>query len=110
MNIMDFGNDDNFHTSWMSNPTVKAPWYEVTFDREREFNTIVITEQRANISRYRLEYRSNGVWKPLLSGENKGRVKLHRFDRVRGDRVRMLIETFDTPPAIAEFGIYNERR
>jgi alpha-L-fucosidase len=110
MNIMDFGNDDNFHTSWVSNPTVKAPWYEVVFDHEKEFNTIMITEEKINISRYRLEYRSNGVWKPLMSRENTGRVKLHRFGRVWGDRVRLLIDRFDTPPAIAEFGVYNERR
>jgi alpha-L-fucosidase len=110
MNIMDFGNDDNFHTSWLSNPTVKAPWYEVELGGDKGFNAIVITEDKPNISRYRLEYRSNGVWKPLYGGENKGRVKIHRFARVWGDAVRILIDGFDSPPAIAEFGVYDERR
>jgi alpha-L-fucosidase len=108
--IMDFGNDDNFHTSWQSNPTVKSPWYEVVFDKDKAFNAIVITEDKANISRYRLEYFQNGSWKPLFSGSNKGRVKIHRFDRVWGGKVRILIDQFDTPPAIAEFGVYDERR
>ncbi|MES1250127.1 MAG: alpha-L-fucosidase [Chitinophaga rupis] len=108
--IMDFGNDDNFHTSWQSNPTVKSPWYEVVFDKDKAFNTIVITEDKANISRYRLEVFQNGSWKPLFSGSNKGRVKIHRFDRVWGGKVRILIDQFDTPPAIAEFGVYDERR
>jgi alpha-L-fucosidase len=110
MNIMDFGNDDNFHTAWQSNPTVKAPWYEVELGRERVFNAIVITEEKANVSGYQLEYRSNGVWKPLFSGEKRGRVKIHRFEQVRGDGVRMKMDGFETPPAIAEFGVYEERR
>ncbi|HXB92250.1 MAG TPA: alpha-L-fucosidase [Puia sp.] len=106
--IMDFGNDDNFHTAWLSNPTVSAPWYEVEFDKEREFDAIVITENKANIRRYRLEYLQNGVWKPLLTGEDKGRVKIHRFQRVAGTKVRILIDSFDSPPGIAEFGVYDE--
>src|ERR1700754_397863 len=110
MNIMDFGNDDNFHSSWQSNPTVKQPWYEVTFPRDQSFNTVVITEETANVSRYRLEYWREGGWKTLFSGEKKGRVKIHRFDRVWGDRVRIVMEGFETPPAIAEFGVYDERR
>ena len=78
---------------------------------------IVITEAAAeagaaagNISAYRLEYRSNGVWKPLLSGDKPGRVKLHRFATVWGVGVRVLIDRFAQPPAIAEFGVYDERR
>jgi len=110
MNIMDFGNDDNFHTAWQSNPTVKAPWYEVELGREKVFNAIVITEEKANVSSYQLEYRSNGVWKPLFSGEKRGRVKIHRFEQVWGDGVRMKMEGFETPPAIAEFGVYEEKR
>ena len=110
MNIMDFGNDDNFRTSWQSNPTVKEPWYEVELGGDKAFDAIVVTEDKANINRYRLEYRSNGVWKLLVEGENKGRVKIHRFDRVWGDAVRILIDGFETAPAIAEFGVYDERR
>jgi alpha-L-fucosidase len=110
MNIMDFGNDDNFHTAWQSNPTVKQPWYEVELGTEKPFNAVVLTEEKDNISRYRLEYRIHGQWKPLFNGEKKGRVKIHRFDRVWGDGVRVVMEGFATPPAIAEFGVYDERR
>jgi len=110
MNIMDFGNDDNFNSAWLSNPTVKDPWYELDFGKDRSFNTIVITEPEAHISRYRLEYWASGVWKPLLSGTNKSRVKVHRFGRVWGSKVRILIDQFDSPPGIAEFGVYDERR
>jgi alpha-L-fucosidase len=110
MNIMDFGNDDNFRTSWQSNPTVQSPWYQVDLGGDKEFNAVVVTEDKPNISHYRLEYRTNGVWKLLFEGDNKARVKIHRFGRVWGDAVRISIDRSDTPPAIAEMGVYEERR
>lgn len=110
IHIMDFANDDDFTTSWQSNQEVKQPWYEINFDKAQRFNMVSIVEDGNNIRKYRLEYEENGVWKPLLSGEEKGRVKIHRFDSVWSGRVRMLIDEFSAPPAIAEFGVYNERR
>jgi alpha-L-fucosidase len=110
MNIMDFGNDDVFWTAWQSNPTVKDPWYEVDFGKERSFNTIVLTESEAHTSRYRLEYCENGVWHTLLTGDQKGRVKIHRFDRVWGDKVQVRLDLFDAPPGVAELGVFDERR
>ena len=108
MNIMDFANDDDFTTSWISNPTVKQPWYEIDFPKETAFNAVAITEEKPNISKYRLEYYSNGVWKPVFDGENSDRVKINRFKRVAGTKVRMQILGYDHQPSIAEFGVYNE--
>jgi alpha-L-fucosidase len=108
--IMDFGNDDNFKTAWQSNKAVKNPWYEVEFDAIKSFNAIVIAEPSANIKNYRLEYFANGAWKPILTSDNKNRIKINRFKTVQGTKVRILIDGFDTPPAIAEFGVYSENR
>ncbi len=108
--IMDFGNDDNFKTAWQSNKVVKNPWYEVEFDGIKTFNAIVITEPSPNMKNYRLEYFSNGAWQPILTGNNTNRIKISRFKTVQGSKVRILIDGFDTPPAIAEFGVYNEKR
>lgn len=110
MDIMDFANDDSFKSSWKSNPAVKEPWYQVTFNNEKAINLITITEDRANIKKYRLEYHENGVWKTLLQGDNPNRIKIHRFETVWGDKVRIRIDESSNPPAIAEFGVYNERR
>ena len=79
--IMDFGNDDNFGTSWLSNPEIKKPWYQVNFGKDKPFTTVVITEGRPGLKKYRLEYMSNGVWKPVVTGEKTERVKIHRFER-----------------------------
>ena len=109
-NIMDLANDDDFTTSWISNPTVAQPWYEIDFDRDRAFNAISIAEEKPNISKYRLEYYSNGEWKPIFTGENLKSVKINRFNRVWGSKIRMWIDKSDHQASIAEFGVYDERR
>lgn len=108
--IMDFANDDDFETAWASNPTVKNPLYEVDLGKDQPFNMITIYEHRSRIKKYRLEYFDAGKWKPLFSGETKGKANVHRFDTVWGGRVRILIDEFTDTPSIAEFGVYNERK
>lgn len=110
MALMDFANDDDFGTNWHSHGSVKDPWLEIDLKKETGFNTIVITENRANVSAYTLEYRVNNQWYPLVEGTNAARIKVHRFSRVWGDRVRIKFRSYKRPPAVGEFGIYNERR
>lgn len=109
-NIMDLANDDDFTTSWVSNKTVEHPWYEIDFDREKSFNTITIAEEKANISQYHLEYFSDGKWKSIFSGENLKKVKINRFERVWGGKVRIWIDKSDHQASIAEFEVYDEHR
>jgi len=111
MNIMDFANDDNFSTTWRVNPRVEKPWYEIEFRKEKAFNTIVIADKTpVTIKKYKLEYRLDGVWKTIFSGENDHKIKIHRFDTVYGDKVRIQIENTGSTVEIAEFGVFNERR
>ena len=108
--IMDFANDDDFTTNWVSSKTVDKPWYEIDFGHDTAFNTIVLTEGKPNITAYHLEYLQNGVWKPILEGNTAGRVKIHRFNRVWGTKLRVTIDKANNQVSIAEFGVYNERR
>jgi alpha-L-fucosidase len=109
MQIMDFANDDNFRSAWNSNPTVKQPWLEIEFGKERAFNMVSITESRPNITAYKLEYFQNGKWIQLLSGNNKGKVKIHRFKTVRGSKIKLTMDGFGKSPSIAELGVYEEK-
>lgn len=110
--IMDFANDDNFNSPWRSHSSVKEPWYEVVLDNEQPFNMVVITEghHQAAIQKYRLQYMVNNEWKALFEGTNTDRIKIHRFDRVWGNKVKIQMLQYNQTPAIAEFGVYNERR
>ena len=110
--IMDFANDDNFGTCWNSNPEVKTPWLTVVLGREQPFNMVVITERNNDcMQEYRIEYRVNGVWKTIYEGKvlASSRVKIHRFDTVWGDAVRITALKFNGTLSIAEFGVYCER-
>jgi alpha-L-fucosidase len=110
MYISDFANDDSFRSSWTSSPTVKQPWLEISFKRETGFNTIVIAENYANINKYKLEYYVDGAWKTLLDGEIAKNVKVHRFNRVWANKVRIQILGYNRTPSISEFEVYNEQR
>jgi alpha-L-fucosidase len=107
--IMDFGNDDDFRTSWHSNGEVATPWYEIDFPRYRSFNAVMIYDTKQCIRKYRLLYEQDGEWKTILSDSNDRKVKLHRFDRVWGGKVKIIIDESTSPPAIAEFGVYDEQ-
>jgi alpha-L-fucosidase len=109
--IMDFANDDDFSSSWVSNSTInKGAWYEIDFRKEESFNAIVIAEEKPNIKGYHLEYYQNGAWTPIFKGENTNRIKIHRFNGVKATKVRITIDEADHQPSIAEFEVYNEQR
>ncbi len=108
--ISDFGNDDDFKTAWESNVHVKEPWYAIDLGTEQPFNMVVMTVPRSGLGDYRLQYFSEGTWKDLPAKPSGRLVKIHRFDRVWGSRVRVLFPDNGVQPAIAELGVYNERR
>jgi alpha-L-fucosidase len=108
MMIMDFGNDDSYRTSWESNPEVPQPWYEIDFPDYRSFNAITVYDTRSCIRRYDIQYEKDGQWRTIASDTNERKIKVHRFDRVRSGKVRILIHESTEAPAIAEFGVYNE--
>ncbi|SFE73636.1 alpha-L-fucosidase [Pedobacter antarcticus] len=109
-NIMDFANDDNFRSSWVSNSEVKNPWYEIDFRKPTTFNTVVIAQNDANFSNYTLEYYQNKTWKKVYDGENSKKVKVNRFDKVTGEKVRVKIKDSGKQITISEFEVYNEKR
>lgn len=112
MQLMDFANDDSFKTGWESNKSVKHPWLEIDLGSEQAFNMITITEKggKNDIRDYRLEYLHNNQWKTLFSGTVTDIIKIHRFERVWGNKVRISIEGYEASPTIAELGVYNERK
>jgi alpha-L-fucosidase len=113
MQIMDFANDDDFTTGWESNKSVAEPWLEIELgNSEQPFNMITITEKKNknDIQAYKLEYLHNNKWEPIFSGTKSDIIKVHRFNRVWGNKVRITIEGFRAAPTIAELGVYDERR
>lgn len=113
MLIMDFANDDDFDSYWCSSPQVKNPWWQVTLDQGSLINMIVMTEPKAGVMQeYILEYRHNGEWHELFSGAtpSDGRVKIHRFNPVYADEVRVRFSKWNGLLSISEFGVYTPYR
>ena len=111
--IFDFANDDDFNSCWNANREVKEPWWCVSFEREKPFNMVVVTDRDDDrLQRYRLEYRDSQGWKTLFEGQSpsKERVKIHRFPTVWGSQVRLTVMESRQRTSIAEVGVYCERR
>lgn len=110
MCISDFGNDDDFSTAWVANEALPDAWYEVRLDSRRPFNAVSISCGVDNMPAYRLVYFDAGKWHELDVEPKDGAVKIHRFERVKGERVKVVFDNFDVAPAITELGVYNEMR
>ncbi|WP_448634027.1 discoidin domain-containing protein [Pedobacter panaciterrae] len=112
MNIMDFANDDNFGSAWVSNSEVKSPWYELNFEKAKPVNMLVITQGRNTKSAYTIQYFASGKWQPLKTEkvDQNSKIQIFRFDKLWAEKIKLAIQSPDGPPSIAEVGVYNERR
>jgi alpha-L-fucosidase len=111
MNLMDFANDDNFRSNWSSNPTVKAPWYELTFERAVPCNMVVLTSGNLSATKYSFQYFANGKWSDLkVNNEGEKKVNIYRFDRIWCEKIKVTMRQFDKAPEIAELAVFNEMR
>jgi alpha-L-fucosidase len=110
MNIMDFANDDDYKTSWISNAKVTAPWYEVDLKKDQPVNLIVVEEEKPNIDSYVLEYWNGIGWTTIFDGKNEARVKVHRVAQFWSNKIRIRIKHAKGPASIAEFQVFNEKR
>lgn len=108
-NLMDFANDDDFNTAWISNKYIKTPHWQVNIDSKYAINTISITEVKANVLQtYRIEYQLNGKWHPLFEGKapTESRVKIHHFPAIHADCVRITALEHHGSLQFAEIGVY----
>lgn len=108
--IMDYGNDDNFGSAWWSNKRVKEPWFAVEFERTRPFNMISLVDHNESFSSYKFFYEKDGVWHEIPVQPKKGKVKVHRFDQLWGNRVKVVFTPTAESMTLHELGVYYERR
>lgn len=111
MNLMDFANDDNFSTCWVSSPEVEKPWWMVELDKATPVGMVVITEGNNSLmSEYTVEIRHDGVWKQVdrqtQVSSIQGRVHISRFTPVEAEAVRVCFIARQNALSIAEIGVY----
>ena len=110
MDIMDFANDDNFSSAWVSSPQVKEPWWSVTLSDNTPVGMVVVTEKEAGVlKKWQLELLQNGVWTPVKAREEEaGRVHILRFPQRTASAARVRFLSWEGKLAIAEIGVYKK--
>jgi alpha-L-fucosidase len=91
-------------------------WLEVDLKKQESFNTVSLVEpvdqrdhySESRIRNYRFEYWDGENWIRLAGGETPMPTTIHRIPRVSSQKVRLLIESSQQMPHIAEIGVYDE--
>ncbi|MEO8202015.1 MAG: alpha-L-fucosidase [Gemmatimonadota bacterium] len=112
----DLANDGSFTTSFYLPEGQRDAWIEVTLDRARFVNTLVLVEPVgqwkdypvSRIASYRFERWSGGRWVEMASGLVPARVQIHRVPRVSVHRMRLSLTARQDTPHIADIGLYDE--
>jgi hypothetical protein len=98
---------DQWSNIWISDPTDTLPdWVQLEWATPQRFNTVQLTfdtNQNYRVTRplyrypecvkdYVLEYHDGGAWSELLrETDNYMRRKVHRFDSIQTDRLRVRV-------------------
>ncbi len=112
----DQANDGSFTSSFYLPSGQRSGWIEVTFERERAFNTLVLVEPvgrwkdyaESRIASYRFECWSGGRWVEVAAGQIPARVQIHQIPRVTSQRMRLSLVARHDTPHISEIGVYDE--
>jgi alpha-L-fucosidase len=110
MMLMDFANDDNFSSAWVSSPTVREPWWRVDLDPGTTVATVAVTEGTdCKVDGFLVEVLYGESWIPVFTETTPvaGRVHICRFTPIAADAVRLRFTSFSGTLSIAEVGVYS---
>jgi alpha-L-fucosidase len=88
----------------------------VDLQKRESFNVVSLVEPvgkgddylESRIRSYRFECWNGVNWTTLANGEKPTTTTIHRIPRVSAQRVRLLLESSNQVPHIAEIGVYDE--
>ena len=112
----DEANDGNFRSSWYPEETQTSGWLEVDLKKQESFNTVSLVEpvgqwenyQESRIRKFSFEYWSGKNWIRLTDGQTPTPATILRIPRVSSQKVRLVFESSQPMPHIAEIGVYDE--
>ena len=112
----DQANDGDFRSSWYPDEGQTSGWLEVDFRKQESFNTVSLVEPvgarddypSSRIRSYRFQHWDGGKWLTLAAGDTPAPTTIHKIPRVSSQQVRLLIESSQDMPHIAEIGVYDE--
>lgn len=112
----DEANDGDFGSSWYLDKGQASGWLESDLRKQESFNVVSLVEPvgretdypESRIRRYRFQLWNGTNWVTLTGGETPASTTIHRIPRVSSQRVRLLLESSEEMPHIAEIGVYDE--
>lgn len=112
----DEANDGNFRSTWYLEEGKTSGWLEVDLKKQESFNTLSLVEPvgqldnypASRIRSYRFECWDGKNWIGLTGGETPKSGTIHRIPRISSQKIRLLLESSQQMPHIAEIGAYDE--
>ena len=112
----DQANDGDFRSSWCLDKGETSGWLEVDLKKQENFNVVSLVEPvdeengypASRIRSYLFQHWNGMRWITLTGGETPTPTTIHRIPRVSSQRVRLLLESSEGMPHIAEIGVYDE--
>ena len=112
----DQANDGDFRSSWYLEEGQTSGWLEVDLGKRESFNVVSLVEPvgrwrdypQSRIRSYRFQHWNGTSWVTLTGGETPAATTIRRIPRVSSQKVRLLIESNNQMPHIAEIGVYDE--
>lgn len=113
------GRSDRFHPSnatdgddetyWATDDGVTSASIEVALSDGQEVRYVLIQEYiklGQRVKAFTVEYRQNGVWKPLTSGTTIGYKRILKCDAVKADGIRVNVREARACPVISNIEVY----
>ena len=112
----DEANDADFHSSWHLDKGQTTGWLEVDLTKDEDLNVVSLVEPvgrsddypTSRIRSYRFQRWNGERWITLAGGDTPAPSTIHRIPRVRSQKVRLLLESSEDMPRIADIGVYHE--
>jgi len=99
----------NRNAYWTTSGNLETASMEFDLPRKKTFNVAMLQEEISvgqRIEKFHLEYWTGRIWKTFAGGTTVGYKRLLRFEPVRTNRVRLVIEKSRLNPTLNNFGLF----
>jgi alpha-L-fucosidase len=97
------------NTYWTTTEKLDTASIEFILPEEKTFDVAMLQEEirvGQRIEKFHIDYWTGNDWKKLIDGTTVGYKRLLRFEAVKTDRVRLVIDQSRLNPTLANFGLY----
>ncbi|MDN5201480.1 alpha-L-fucosidase [Fulvivirgaceae bacterium BMA10] len=104
-NILDL-NDESY---WLADDNAERVILEIDLDKTMTFDRALLQEQITigqRVEKFSLEAWLDGAWNEIARETTIGYKRLLRFDPVTTDKIRLIIHSARTNPAISSLGLF----